>query len=194
MTLTTKELQHIVETDHVQCGDAAAMAKELLASREAVPVALVDRRPAESGSICWQNGGKDLPHGTELFTAPPAPENVQPESSREHFESLCNQFWNWALLDEITAGEEEPRLLWDGKKYTHRITAALWRIYQSAPPAPAVPDEITSADAPEIFEIAAEVERLGLRGTYGVYAAGWNACRAAMLQLFGITERLPAAP
>lgn len=43
------------------------------ANREAQPVALVDRRPAASGSICWQNGGKDLPHGTELFTAPPAP-------------------------------------------------------------------------------------------------------------------------
>lgn len=51
-----------------------------------------------------------------------------------------------------------------------------------APPAPVVPDEITSASAPEIFEIAAEAERLGLRGTYASYAVGWNACRAAMLQ------------
>ncbi|MBZ7186865.1 hypothetical protein FMK59_14435 [Klebsiella michiganensis] len=44
-----------------------------------------------------------------------------------------------------------------------------------------VPDEITSASAPEVFEIAAEAERLGLRGTYASYAVGWNACRAAML-------------
>ncbi|CAI1761935.1 DUF551 domain-containing protein [Serratia proteamaculans] len=51
----------------------------------------------------------------------------------------------------------------------------------AAPPAPAVPEVITSANAPEIFEMAAEVERLGLRGAYGAYAAGWNACRAAML-------------
>ncbi|MBL0876094.1 hypothetical protein HLB02_22200 [Serratia nevei] len=99
--------------------DADAM-EELAANREAQPVALVDRRPAASGSICWQNGGKDLPHGTELYTAPPAP-------------------------------------------------------------APAVPAAITAANAPEVFDIAAEVERLGLRGTYGTYAAGWNACRAAML-------------
>ena len=48
--------------------------------------------------------------------------------------------------------------------------------------APIVPDEITSASAPEIFEIAAEAERLGLRGSYASYAVGWNACRAAMLQ------------
>ena len=47
---------------------------------------------------------------------------------------------------------------------------------------PVVPDEITSASAPEVFEVAAEAERLGLRGTYASYAVGWNACRAAMLQ------------
>ncbi|ENJ7285278.1 hypothetical protein AB1888_001149 [Enterobacter hormaechei] len=53
----------------------------------------------------------------------------------------------------------------------------------SAPPAPAsVPEKITSANAPEVFEIAAEAERLGLRGAYASYAVGWNACRAAMLQ------------
>ncbi|MEL5384128.1 hypothetical protein [Serratia ureilytica] len=46
--------------------------REALANREAQPVALVDRRPAASGGICWQHGGKDLPHGTELFTVPPA--------------------------------------------------------------------------------------------------------------------------
>lgn len=47
---------------------------------------------------------------------------------------------------------------------------------------PVVPEEITSASAPEIFEIAAEAERLGLRGSYASYAVGWNACRAVMLQ------------
>lgn len=55
-------------------------------------------------------------------------------------------------------------------------------LYRTAPPAPTVPDKITSANAPEVFEIAAEAERLGLRGAYASYAVGWNACRAAMLQ------------
>ena len=54
--------------------------------------------------------------------------------------------------------------------------------FYTAPPAPTVPDKITSANAPEVFEIAAEAERLGLRGAYASYAVGWNACRAAMLQ------------
>lgn len=53
-----------------------------LANWEAQPVALVDRRPAASGGICWKNGGKDLPHGTELFTAPPAPA-LPPEATPE---------------------------------------------------------------------------------------------------------------
>ncbi|MDJ5173512.1 hypothetical protein LEK80_21570, partial [Salmonella enterica] len=43
-------------------------------------------------------------------------------------------------------------------------------------------DEITSTSAPEVFEIAAEAERIGLRGSYASYAVGWNACRAALLQ------------
>ncbi len=42
MTLTTDELRQIVETDHVQCGDAAAMARELLANREARTVQVTD--------------------------------------------------------------------------------------------------------------------------------------------------------
>ncbi|HIG8908464.1 TPA: hypothetical protein ACYEOS_004877 [Klebsiella pneumoniae] len=54
-------------------------------------------------------------------------------------------------------------------------------LYRHAQPAPVVPDEINSASAPEVFEISAEAERLGLRGTYASYAVGWNACRAAML-------------
>lgn len=53
--------------------------------------------------------------------------------SREHFISLCNEFWNWQEFDEINADEEEPRLEWDGEKFTHRVTQALWRIYQAAP-------------------------------------------------------------
>lgn len=52
--------------------------------------------------------------------------------SREHFESLCCQFWNWRELDSINEGEEEPRLRWDGNDYTHRVTKALWRMYQAA--------------------------------------------------------------
>lgn len=58
----------------------------------------------------------------------------------------------------------------------------------AAPAQPVIPDEITSASAPEVFEIAAEAERLGIRGTYGPYAVGWNACRAEMLKAQPVSE------
>lgn len=54
-----------------------------------------------------------------------------------------------------------------------------YRIVYTAPPG--VPEAITAANAPEVFEIAAAVERLGLRGAYGAYAVGWNSCIAVML-------------
>lgn len=69
---------------------------------------------------------------------------------------------------------------------------AAWRAWISraaiAPAQPVIPDEITSASAPEVFEIAAEAERLGIRGTYGSYAVGWNACRAEMLKAQPVSE------
>lgn len=60
--------------------------------------------------------------------------------SRKHFISLCNQFWNWQEADEINAGEEEPRLEWNGSEFTHRVTQALWRMYQASPNYPVIPD------------------------------------------------------
>ena len=38
-----------------------------------------------------------------------------------------------------------------------------------------LPENITSANAPEVFEISAEAKHLGLRGIYASYAVGWNA-------------------
>ena len=35
MTFTKEQLQHIIETDHVQCGDASALARMALAGMEA---------------------------------------------------------------------------------------------------------------------------------------------------------------
>lgn len=87
-TLTTEQLRERAEAlrgealgwankgfsfESQRLSETAAALDELADIREMQPVALVDRRPAASGSICWQNSGKDLLRGTELFTAPPAP-------------------------------------------------------------------------------------------------------------------------
>ncbi|TXT70808.1 DUF551 domain-containing protein, partial [Enterobacter hormaechei] len=39
MTFTKEQLQQIIETDHVQCGEASSLARIALASLEAEPVA-----------------------------------------------------------------------------------------------------------------------------------------------------------
>ena len=77
-TLTTDELRQIVETDHTQCGDAAAMARELLANREAQPVAEVvskygDPEAFGEREIRVLADLQQIPYDTKLFTAPPAP-------------------------------------------------------------------------------------------------------------------------
>ena len=43
MTFTKEQLQHIIETDHVQCGDASALARMALAGMEAEPVCVIDQ-------------------------------------------------------------------------------------------------------------------------------------------------------
>ncbi|MGU9887101.1 hypothetical protein [Serratia marcescens] len=97
MTLTTtEELKHLASSDNTN-ELTRRLARECLANREAQPVALVDRRPAASGGICWQHGGKDLPHGTELFTAPPAPavpEEMKRDPDADVFDPGFMNGWN----------------------------------------------------------------------------------------------------
>ena len=74
MTKFTKEhLQQIAETDHVQCGDAAVMARLLLSGMEQEPVAQA-YQPANIG-VCAPLGPsvmmlKPLSPGTKLYAAP----------------------------------------------------------------------------------------------------------------------------
>lgn len=68
---------------------------------------------------------------------------VLPQRSREHFIALCNEFWNWSVMDLACADDRgyELRMEWDGKVFTHPVTQALWRMYQAAPGnSPAIPD------------------------------------------------------
>ena len=87
MTFTKEQLQHIIETDHVQCGDASALARMALAGMEAEPVAwahrLINKRngvvhPLVYGSAeaCPSEGDIFNIEVMPLYTAPPAPVSV----------------------------------------------------------------------------------------------------------------------
>ncbi|HHA2174313.1 TPA: hypothetical protein ACOECC_002739 [Enterobacter bugandensis] len=120
---TKEQLQQIIETDHVQCGEASALARIALASLEVEPVAYMY---------------KDNLHADARF-------------------SLHTRFGNWSQEDineyEIT---EIPL-------YT-------------APPAPvSVPDAYIRDARGRMILNGKQEPRIG-------YSAGWNACRAAMLQ------------
>lgn len=84
MTFTKEQLQHIIETDHVQCGDASALARMALAGIEAEPVAwahrLINKRNGVvhpwvygSAEACPSEGDIFNIEVMPLYTAPPAP-------------------------------------------------------------------------------------------------------------------------
>ncbi|EPE7079414.1 hypothetical protein ACSMAD_003917 [Cronobacter sakazakii] len=91
---TTEKLNEIAETDHVQCGDASALARELLALRErAEPVAWrSDEGPFavtrfKSVAETWAAKGWKI---TPLYTAPPAPVAVPDvERMKEIYSIFC---------------------------------------------------------------------------------------------------------
>lgn len=88
MTKFTKEqLQEIIETDHVQCGEASELARIALASLEAKPVAwahrLINKRNGVvhhwvygSAEACPSEGDIFNIEVMPLYTVPPAPVSV----------------------------------------------------------------------------------------------------------------------
>lgn len=150
-----------------------------LANREAQPVARVDRRPAASGGICWQHGGKDLPHGTELFTAPPAPAKANPVAWEMRYWNSGHNCWHdW---ERITAEQHAEMSVQHATSNDYEF-----RVLYDVPVAPAVhaaPDfEAWFVEKYKQTECLVKNED----GTYkfsGVQMAfsAWNACRAAML-------------
>lgn len=82
--LTKEQLQQIIETDHVQCGEASSLARIALASLEAEPVAwahrLINKRNGVvhpwvygSAEACPSEGDIFNIEVMPLYTAPPAP-------------------------------------------------------------------------------------------------------------------------
>ena len=76
---TKEQLQQIIETDHVQCGEASAMARIALASLEAEPVAWLLSGGGAKNNVSFDSGNAyadPLREVTPLYTAPPAPVSV----------------------------------------------------------------------------------------------------------------------
>ncbi|MGS2352012.1 DUF551 domain-containing protein [Enterobacter roggenkampii] len=79
---TKEQLQQIIETDHVQCGEASSLARVALASLEAEPVAWLLSGGGAKNNVSFDSGNAyadPLREVTPLYTAPPAPVSVPDE-------------------------------------------------------------------------------------------------------------------
>ncbi|EPQ1034104.1 hypothetical protein ORA46_002798 [Enterobacter asburiae] len=85
---TKEQLQQIIETDHVQCGKASALARIALASLEAEAVCVIDQSNLDylkSGSDAdvWPASRTEMGDVLLYRAAPPAPVSVPDEVSWE---------------------------------------------------------------------------------------------------------------
>ncbi|MEA3824321.1 hypothetical protein VBI61_04315 [Enterobacter kobei] len=165
---TKEQLQQIIETDHVQCGEASALARIALASLEAEAVCVIDQSNLDylkSGADAdvWPASRKEMGDVLLYRTAPPAPANAEPVA------------WLWSHRkhpSEVSLVRPEDDERAEGAHWSGWSCQALY----AAPPAPvSVPDEVCWEDVPE--EITEDDMALA-----SAWAHGFNQCRAAMLK------------
>ncbi|HGD7268272.1 TPA: hypothetical protein ACI6P6_002390 [Enterobacter kobei] len=125
---TKEQLQHIIETDHVQCGDASALARMALAGMEAEPVAwahrLINKRNGVvhpwvygSAEACPSEGDIFNIEVMPLYTAPPAPISVPAamemdddfDSAFEHGKAVGWNAYRAAMLQGVDRPQNEPQ-------------------------------------------------------------------------------------
>ncbi|HFD7665838.1 TPA: DUF551 domain-containing protein [Enterobacter kobei] len=128
---TKEQLQQIIETDHVQCGEASALARIALASLEAEASAWLLSGGGAKNNVSFDSGNAyadPLREVTPLYTAPPAPANAEPVA------------WLWSHRkhpSEVSLIRPEDDERAEGAHWSGWSCQALY----AAPPAPvSVPD------------------------------------------------------
>lgn len=169
-TITREQLLEIIETDHVQCGEASYLARMALAAMDGEPVAEVYQVP--NVGICAALGPSirmlcPLEPGTKLYRhAQPAP-----VVEREPIAWLNDAYLARGVVDGEVGSEDA------GPGYIP--------VYREAgpQPAPVVPEEATP-DSIEILASARHRDHAVFQwdeDQRNAAADSWNACRAAML-------------
>lgn len=154
-TITREQLLEIIETDHVQCGEASYLARMALAAMDSEPVIVVGDDGGDA--LSYRRLIQSFEPGTKLYRhAQTAPEkyNIGDATMRHIFTptGMTNVSDMQAVFD--------------------RVEAVLVGMDQ---PAPVVPDEVTAEDCPALVKYdVTEVDE--------AWSRGFNACRAAMLQ------------
>ncbi|EPN2860374.1 DUF551 domain-containing protein [Enterobacter asburiae] len=116
---TKEQLQQIIETDHVQCGEASALARIALASLEAEPVCVIDQSNLDylkSGSDAdvWPASRTEMGDVLLYRAAPPAPVSVPAamemdddfDSAFEHGKAVGWNAYRSAMLQSFGNSEQ----------------------------------------------------------------------------------------
>ncbi|HBQ1650737.1 hypothetical protein [Klebsiella pneumoniae] len=117
-TITREQLLEIIETDHVQCGEASYLARMALAAMDSEPVAeVLSNRPGNDTSTI----DRALPVGTQLYRhaqpAPVVPEKCPAEIRdliSSHTDALFNdddaqEIWNACRAAMLAATQQEGK-------------------------------------------------------------------------------------
>ncbi|HAI2874955.1 TPA: DUF551 domain-containing protein [Escherichia coli] len=119
---TKEQLQQIIETDHVQCGEASELARIALASLEAEPVCVIDQSNLDylkSGSDAdvWPASRTEMGDVLLYRAAPPAPVSVPAamemdddfDSALEHGKAVGWNAYRAAMLQGADRPQNEPQ-------------------------------------------------------------------------------------
>ncbi|PLC71357.1 hypothetical protein B6I39_15725 [Klebsiella quasipneumoniae] len=173
-TITREQLLEIIETDHVQCGEASYLARMALAAMDSAPVELpFDYLQGHKDGLEWASQLAEANHpetGDWLYDDPielakAIRKGPDMPPSQPALDTKPVAYTDERNLGYIDRGRETA-YLW-GKQNSEASDVAL---YRHAQPVPVVPNEIK--------------HRIGGLdwGWEGEFNRGWNACRAAMLQ------------
>ena len=175
-TITREQLLEIIETDHVQCGEASYLARMALGAMDSEPVAWLLSGGGAKNVVCFDSGNAyadPLLEVTPLYRHAQPAKTVQPvmfidgDISSEDADKLSK------VIREFNEEDERPlakmaRIIRENPHPTNECDMP------KAQPAPVLPDEVTAEDCPAFVEYeVAEVDE--------AWSRGFNACRAAML-------------
>lgn len=112
---TKEQLQQIIETDHVQCGEASALARIALASLEAEPYGYVHKAAYEQAGSCGLSGDheayRDSSTHIAVYTATPAPVSVPDE--RAAFETFMEKRFKDCIDRRLVKNGDGEYFAWD---------------------------------------------------------------------------------
>lgn len=174
-TITREQLLEIIETDHVQCGEASYLARMALAAMDSEP----DRNPVLAYADSYRDMAKQGVESVPIWSVITDLErNIAPlyrHAQQASASEPVYQYWCYTTV-ENSEGDPEEFWFWKDceKDFYDRWENAKRTLYKTPQPALVVPPE------QHWEELCRQHPDMSI-GDAIIRAAWWNHCRAAML-------------